>query len=278
MRYYLDTNVLYNIAKIPAGIKDDCFYSVYGLSEIVAGIVEDDFFRRKRALENVLYSQIKRDDKSPEQLLIESFDYFKEYDFEDNRSERLQILVKRILLCDSYEQFRQLIQNEPYREIFEYLIAQDKFYSDNFKSASLQGIQNIMKLKKDHKSRQKNEGESPTDLTAILDDENLNRSLSILVFAKKTIRMSDEVFSDELEKTIYETYNGLQDVHVLGYSNYSKKQVRNNLVPGRNDYQDIIHLHYLRDGNGIGIVSDDSIYQEYIPGYAITLQQLLALA
>lgn len=277
MRYYLDTNVLYNIGKIPVGLKENCFYSVFGLSEMVAGIVERDFHRRKKALENVLNSGLKCDDKWPEQLLVESFDYFKQYDFEDDRSEWLQKIINSLLLCNTYDQFRQLVQNDPFRNFFEYLTSQDKFYTDNFKEASLHGIQNIMQLKINHKERQKNAGEATTDLTAILDEENVNRSLSVLVFANKTINLVREVFSDELEQKIYESYNGLQDVHLIGYSNYSKKQIRNNLEPGRNDNQDIIHLHYLRDGNGISIVSDDAIYQEFIPQFTITLQQLRGL-
>lgn len=72
MKYYLDTNTLYNLKKIPEHLYSGCFYSAFNITEIIAGISCDNFFKRKNILANIKASGMFVDDALPTEKLFNS--------------------------------------------------------------------------------------------------------------------------------------------------------------------------------------------------------------
>jgi hypothetical protein len=105
MRYYLDTSAIYEIKKLPKSVKDDCFYSVFSVIEIIAGLNQNSFEKRKAALTNLRNAGVKYDDTFPEKLVLRSFDHFDLYELEEERLNDLFGLVDDLLAVSSFEEF-----------------------------------------------------------------------------------------------------------------------------------------------------------------------------
>ena len=56
MLYYLDTDALYNLKRIPDSILENSFYSTFSIVELIAGLNEKTFNKRKSAIRNALTS------------------------------------------------------------------------------------------------------------------------------------------------------------------------------------------------------------------------------
>lgn len=272
MLYYLDTNALYNIRKIDQQKIPSCFTSIMSLLELISGINEDNFNKRKAILSMVLSFELTIDFAFPEEIIANSFDVFDEYDFVESRDQFLMELVHAILEVDDYEQYRK---SKPYNAELghEYFRALDDNLSKNFGKAILAGIQQIKQL------QHSTSAENIITINEITFDLNtkdglekafplLSRTATLEAMCHIILNLSETKLS--LEETFL-SYNNFTNVYIQVFSNYCEDQILNGRCPSKNDPLDLIHLLYLKNDFRRYIVSDDKIFSKYLPDNTLPL-------
>jgi len=111
-KYYLDTNVVYNLTKLSPAVLKTSFTSVFTMLEIITGINETSFGLRKSVLKKLLDSKIEIDFLMPEELGFKSFDCYNEnYDLIEERTKSLMSLAKALISSNSHDEY---IKTEAY--------------------------------------------------------------------------------------------------------------------------------------------------------------------
>jgi hypothetical protein len=281
MKYYLDTAAIYEIKKLPESILEQSFYSVFSLIEIIAELDHESFNRRKAALKNVLNSAAKQDNSFPEKFVFSSFDYFKDDEFIEERLDDLFDIINDVLNSENVGEFSSFELLKTRKFDFSYFNNMDKFYSKNFIDSSLKGNAMITSALKDTSEPKFVEIQDKTynlesrrAITDFLNEPNVNSSFTILALANEAIRISGSQYSENLERQVYESYNGLLNVFVDGLSAYSVQQTINNSKPDKNDFQDMIHLYYLRNSNKLKIISNDRLFRKCVPDHFVSTVDL----
>lgn len=277
MQYYLDTNTIYNLKKLPREVVDNSFYSVFGLIEIIAGLNHKEFQRRKSVLDNLIRSSAQCDYSFPEKILLEAFDYFTRYDFTEERSEELFRLIDDIIASDSFASFqvRSALGNKVFG--FDQVIRTDRFYTTNFLNASVKGHSVISETLAERGKKTVTLGGTKFDLSSrkelgnFLDDTFINESFTLLSLTQTAMHIA-KLEGEDIQKEIFESYNGRLAIFVRAFSAYSKDQVTEQRRPARNDFQDLLHLYYLRNSAAIKIVTNDKLFYKYVPENCIKLE------
>lgn len=283
MRYYLDTNVIYNIKKIPVEKLTSSLISILALIELISGIRDDkSYVRRKAIITNVFSRNLMIDWAMPEEIVFDSFDIFEdEYEFKDDRQEKLMKLINALLWSNSYESY---CSSEGYQSEHghAYFKAIDDEMNLMFVLRSMMGNEVI-----------KQSFESETDNNSITVDGNaylidtpkalkdffdlfpeMNRAATINGLASMIAkRIANETFTTE---DVFETYNGLVDIYVNAMSRYSIYKVSNYDLPAKNDFSDLTHLLYLKDVSGRKMVSDDRIFKTLLGEDSLTFAEFLS--
>ena len=74
--------------------------------ELLGGIKnEKEFEKRKALLRQIINSKMKCDYSFPEEILFNSFNYFKEYEYIEERSDNLFDIIEDIISSNSYNEF-----------------------------------------------------------------------------------------------------------------------------------------------------------------------------
>ena len=280
MKYYLDTNAIYNLKKLPPQAVGDSFYSVFGLIEIIAGVSEEEFQRRKAVLVNLVQSSASCDYSFPEKILLEAFDYFDQYDFIEKRADDLFGIMDDLAESDSFADFQLKSALAKRSFTLEQVIRTDQFYTSNFLTASAKGHQVISATLAERGDKsisldgKKFDMVSRKDLGQFLSDKMINESFTIFSLTQTAMHIA-KLKGKKIEKEIFESYNGKLGICIKAFSEYSRNQFAEKRTPSRNDFQDLLHLYYLRNSDVLKIVTDDKIFRQYIPENCIKPDMIL---
>jgi hypothetical protein len=280
MKYYLDTSCLYKLGQIPPNILESCFYSAFSLLEILAGLNEHEWQKRKTVLTNLKFRSVECDYTLPPKFLFDSFDHLKEDEFIEKRIDDLKWIANEVEISQSFSEFMVRQETSKREYGLSYFVNWDNFITTNFIDASERGnIKIALGLKEDIGKKSANydvpDFGSRREIIEYLSRPGINRSFTVLSMAIEANRIfKKNDISDE--KLLYNSYNGNIEAFIEAFSNYSLDQIINSARPSKNDFQDIMHLYYLRSGLDIRIVSDDKIFKRYAPGFTMNLNELLA--
>jgi hypothetical protein len=269
MKYYLETNILYNLKHVPEEKISTCFTSVFSIIEIVAGISEQNFKKRQSILKQLKINSLVIDWAFPLEVIFNSFDAFEDYEFYEGRAKGLENLFDTIIQCDSYFDF---YNSEAYNDIklgWDYYFKMDEALTTSFRYATNEGNIELKKLFKnknddiiEFEGKEYNI-QAGKDLFAFFNEHpEVNESITVLALAK----MLNNSFKTNLPiEEIHESYNALIHPFVFALSRYTAEKECFLDSSSRNDYQDLTHLLYLRSDFTRFIVSDDKFFQKYVP-------------
>lgn len=277
MKYYLETNALYSIEKIKKIGVNNCYTSIYSLFELVSGISESTFEKRKSILSKIYDSKIVIDYDMPENIIFKSFDASKDFYFEENRVESLIKQILEILKVDTYQEFTNSDMHKSMDFNIKYFKRLDDFWNRGFTNATVTGNHRIKEVLKEERrgfvmNNRIFELTTNKDLVHLFAYEpTLSKSISIFAFSGYLKNHG----VDKSEKEIYESYNGLIDYYIQGISDYSDDKMIKFETPSENDFSDLTHLMYLRNNKNSTIVSDDKIFKKYFKGNIIGINELI---
>ena len=277
MKYYLETNALYSIEKIRKVGVNNCYTSIYSLFELVSGINENNFQKRKHILDKIRNSKIDIDYDMPEKIIFDSFDVSQNFEFHENRVESLNRQITEILKIGTYQEFvNSDIQNSINYDI-KYFNSLDDLWNRGFTNAIVNGNQRIKRiLEKENKGFVMDnkifELKDTKDLTHLLAYEPaLSKSISIIAFTGYLKKRG----IGKTEEEIYNSYNGLIDYYIQGLSDYNDDKMIRFEIPAKNDFSDLTHLLYLRNNKNSAIVTNDRIFNKYFKGNVIGIDELI---
>jgi hypothetical protein len=280
MYYYLETNAIYNLKKYPISMLPFSFTSAFAVMELVTGIVDQNSFEyRKGVLAQIGQKRLQVVWQLPERFIFETFDLFKEDEFKDDRPGALKTLVDELMISEDYQAFTvtTAYQSELGYQFFKDL---DDRLSKGFIMASQLGNE---EFKKSLQS-------APADNTIVFEGEtfvldsakavmnfytrfpDLNRMYSVEALVTLAQNWLNKPNTDP--DAIFFSYNQSINVFVEVLSFYCiTKQAQKNL-PARNDFADLIHVLYLKDHDNVRLISDDKIYQVFMPARMFTMSAL----
>ncbi|MCH7337116.1 hypothetical protein [Acinetobacter sp. NIPH 2699] len=198
MRYYLDTNILYNTPAVFNSDKE-LFISAWVIFEIISGITDDEkFIRRKNILQKLKKSKIKVIEHFHSSLCAEvfSFNYWKIDDVKATMK-----MYELILECESYKEFINisfLIENN--EESYDYQLFRkfDELFTTDHKKLLNDNIDKV----KDLDSKQK-KYQPLSNLCSCEGFQHRNRDFA-KSFAQKYIESAvlDGYYYKELDKKL----------------------------------------------------------------------------
>jgi hypothetical protein len=278
-RYYLDTGTLYNLHKLPDTVKQESFYSVFALMELITGIKDDNFRKRKIALSSAITSGIHCDYTFPEQLIFYAFDVFREYDYIEERTDDLFGIIDDIISSDSFSHFHNKIFLKNRAFDWQYFADRDNYYSKNFNESTIKGIAMIKSILADPNAGKSIEFSGNIyDLSNrrlivnFLDEPLINSSITILALANEAGRIAKMSSIEFNEEDFYKSYNGNAGIFIETMSKYSIVQILEDRIPGRNDFQDLVHLFYMRNSPEMKIITNDKIFHKLLPEKAVFIE------
>jgi len=250
MKYYLDTNAIYQLPRLPHNHKKDIYTSYLAVFELISGIDEKSFRKRKAALKQLIDKNIQIIWESLKTLLIKAIGGIAiDYDVEAT-----ELMMGHVLKCDSYDQLSEISYKHG-EEIYNISIFQehDKCFSNEifclFKEA------NKLISKEDRASLRKSE----LDPSMI----QLQTELSIMQI------IIDIGFEKNSEKyiTALKRFDGQKNLHnyLKFIAIYQEGNYRYGRTSGKNDGFDILHTIYSDTMDYF--VSDDTIYHRIPDGY-----------
>jgi len=272
MKYYLETNALYSIEKIHNKYIDSIYTSIFSLFELVSGIRNDNFTKRKNVLNKIFNSSIAIEWDMPEKIIFDSFDVTKNFEYIENRVEPLKNTIKKIQCSDSFEIFSKLIEYN-----FNYFKVLDKLWSNGFIDTTIKGNQRIKEniISKNNSFTINNieyNIRKNQDLSSFYKNEELlNQSITIFALAN----MIKENGLNESNQVIFESYNGLIDNFIEGFSLFCANKMILYDSPGTNDFADLTHLLYLKNSEDYKIVSNDNIFEKFFKHKSIKIEELI---
>ncbi|WP_345949154.1 hypothetical protein ABDD95_20120 [Mucilaginibacter sp. PAMB04274] len=282
MRYYLDTNVVYNIKRIPDEKLTSSLISILTLIELVSGIQDPKSYqRRKSIVSQIFVRKMIIDWGMPEEIIFDSFDIFEDYEFKDDRRQWLMNLL--IALKDS-ENYVEYCASAAYVNVYghAYFKAIDDEMNMMFVLRSMMGnafIKDSLNANPESNSMTvdgvKYKLNTLKELKAFFDRfPERNHAVTINALAAMMAKkVPEKVFPVE---DIFETYNGLINPYVSAMSQYSIIKVCNHDLPAKNDFSDLTHLLYFKDFGGRKLVSDDRIFKMLLGDNVISFAEFLA--
>jgi len=279
MKYYLETNAVYQLRHIPITTLANSFTSVFTLLELISGINEVNYDKRRVILGMIKSSKLIIDWALPEEIIFNSFDVFDDFEFQEFREAPLQNLIDQILICGSLEEYQK---SAAYNSEFgqEYFKSIDLHFSKNFIDASLIGNQEmkrLMAVPSEDKRITLNGKTYPLDTmnnlaTFFVENESVNRLFTINALAKMIL---SKALPDKpsIDHTV-ESYNGHVDVFVDVLSRYCAEIMTTGKNPAKNDFSDVAHLLYLKNEPNRMIVTNDKIFKRYLPQLSVEISNL----
>lgn len=277
MIYYLDTNALYSIRRIQKDKISSCYTSIMAIMELVSGIDERNFGKRKAILSMVKSFKLTIDYAFPEEIIANSFDIFDEYEFIEQRDKPLLALVDAVIAADNFNAYHlgSVYNAEFGHEYFKHL---DQNLSKNFTDASVRGIKQIKQFQREPSL------ENIIWINDVKFDLNTEEGLKMAfpLFSKSATL---EAMCHLLVKLcrapvtieeVFHSYNHLTDIYLEVFSRYSEDQALNAKYPSKNDAQDLMHLLYLKNDYKKYMVSDDKIFEEYFTENSLNTRAISA--
>lgn len=279
MRYYLDTNIIYNLRHLQEQVVKNSYTSFLAILEIVAGIDERSYFRRRAALKSVVDSRLVVDWHTPDMIIFDSFGAYGEFSMSDSRVNKLKDTMLRCVSIDSYLDFLNVQVNNI--SAVEYFRNIDNDITKKFTCTFPELIPSIKKSALVH-TITSGDISIDVDFTEAVKADFVNDSQHAMLV--KNLATSCQYIignSGALDKPecrfadVINSYNGGANFFICAWLAYELKNIGVGNLPGRNDFQDILHFLYLRNHLDRKIVSDDGIYIKLAPEYCSTLHALI---
>ncbi len=278
MRYYLDTNVAYNLKCLPEQVINVSYTSFLTVLEIVAGIDKRSYFRRRAALKGIVDRRLSVDWRTPDMVIFDSFAIYNEFLMSDSTVTALQDAMLKCINGDNYEQYAENKINDI--DIVEYFAGIDRELTAKFNRSFPELIQSI-KPSALVNTFTVGDLSIKVDFTEVIKagfiDDNQHAMLvkNIAAGCQYIIMNSHAVDKPQFQiDDVIRSYNGGVDFFICGWLAYSLKNIGVANMPGRNDFQDLLHFIYLRNYLDKKIVSDDAIYSELAPQFWLPLKDL----
>lgn len=269
--YYLETNALYSLSNHFNDIVDseiNAETSMFALQEIVDGIDEKTFCKRKVLLDKVYISEIEIYPCLPKECIANAFK-FDVLGF-PNISEEKVLLQKQIDFIrntSSFDEYQDKLKIELGIDSVKIKVSNDEREQQYKRTISKCIEVERMHIKKIKKEQEENPtyvqidinkafglGKSESDIDTSSDEATLLRSVLDSLF----ITYEEQ---DIINAMIQRDKSALV-AFLLGNQMYgaSKSLEIDKKLAGRNDVNDLMHLFYLRNEN-YTIVSDDKIFE-----------------
>lgn len=255
-KYYLETNALYALGKNIIGVPNNAFTSALSIIEIIGGITESNYSKRKSIIAHIVNSGIEIVWKRPKEVYNNAFKVRPV----DTAIPDLQQLVKKICDCDDFTVYLTTVDDLGLKFHNEFFKNLDTVNGSDFINVSLEGQRKIY-----------NEAKKPADFEVLknLKDHPWNRELTIQAMIYDIVEQIPGAESDpDFPQLLRKAYNGSVDIYVTNFSYYCALSLRDRSVPGRNDKTDLDHLAYLKDESYV-LVSNDTLFREIFTQTAI---------
>lgn len=283
-KYYLETNALYQLKKFSSETQESSFTSALAITELVAGVTEYDFKRRSAIAQILMASDVAIDWRFPEEIQLESFDCALLDEFEDIRKASLQVLFIALSEAKSFTQFKT-IDNKVDKEFnLSFFKRLDDTWAERFVNVLndsnfqiAEAIEKFPNEKLEFNGKIYNVGSRKGLNVLFVEQPSFNWAISIYGMIAQLRRSKVDIFNHLTDEMIYESYNGLSDHFVRGFSAYSSEKLVNMGSASKNDLLDLYHLTYLRDCKRTFIVSEDKIYQRLGLPNVVTSESLIGI-
>jgi hypothetical protein len=247
VKFYLDTNAIYNLGKVPSQLVSKSLISCLGIFELISGIKDERSFQRRRStIRKIIDSEIEVVWELPKTIIEREFSYPIDYSDVDATKKMMNAISHHENYIE-LEAIKFIVENK------EYSISTFNDY-DHWFSDTTTNLFN---------STKSDEKVAPEELGALI---HLTSSLIIERFISdrgvEFQRPSDKYF-EVLTKYIE---NQKLDKYIMFLSSYSVEKLRLGKVSGKNDCFDIGHVAYMYDVDHF--VSNDKIYNETLSKYA----------
>lgn len=269
--YYLETNALYVLSNrfadvVAAGINVST--SLFALQEIVEGIEEENFQKRKVLIEKIISNGVKIYPYLPRESIVKAFNL--------DISQIPQILEEKKLVIDKINLIRNADNFQEYytgtSENIGIDVVEIKKYNDEIEEENRKKIYDmIVSERKRIEQLRKEQEETPTyieiDVEKIFglkdepdSDREENQDIECLlksILSSLNIEYSESDIFESMKNRDRSALVAFQ----LGYNMYgaAKGLGVNKKGADRNDINDLMHLLYIRDRNHV-MVSDDKIF------------------
>lgn len=262
-KYYLETNALYSLINKVELFADKCEVatSLYAYEELVDGIDEQKYHRRKVILNKLKESKLKIYPYLPIECIAISYGLdISQIPIVKRKKELLWTKVQLAISSDNYTDYAERLKKIMGTEV-EVEKAENDKYEEEVKEQINRLIQENHTNLKSLRERQERE---PTYYQINVNEMFVEDEPTHEIEKGMLIRFLDECNIEYGEKDIEEIikrYDGRQLVaFILGEQFYMWDRSNNMKLSGRNDLFDLTHLLYLKDENYV-IVSDDKIFQ-----------------
>lgn len=279
-KYYLETNALYALINKVEQFVDNCEVatSLFAFEELVEGIDEQQYHKRKVILNKLKESRLKIYPYLPMECIAISYGLdISQLPIVKRKKELLWTKVKLAISSDNYADYAERL-----KEIVGTEVEVEKAENDKYEEETKEQLNRF--IKESHinlKSIRERQEKEPTyyqiDVNEMfMEDEPLYEMEKGML-----IRFLDECKIEYEEKDIEEIikrYDGRQLVaFILGEQFYMLDRSYNMKLSGKNDLFDLTHLLYLKDENYV-IVSDDKIFDKImLPCMRVTCNEFLDL-
>lgn len=279
MLYYLETNALYHLSGIKKEILTSSYTSAFSLIELVSGISESNYAKRKTVLSMIRDFKLTIDTASQEEVVFNTFDVFDDYEFVELRYVELQKLIQAIINCETYLEYSltDVYDAEYGAAYFRHL---DDHMSSNFITSSVLGIQTMKQVIQnpetikqiDYNGNAYNLESSANIREFLLANPSFNHLITLQGLA--AMIRSKGALPDLSIKEIIDSYNGLIDTYVDTLSRFCTNAIFQGKTPAKNDFADLTHLLYLKNDPEKYIVSNDKIFMNYLPDHTIAPEKI----
>lgn len=241
--YYLDTNAVRKLVPmLSIGVHDRILTSILTIIELIGNIKDETSFQRQKAiLEKLTRCKLKIAPQLPIDVHMEAFNI----NLHSDVSNQIFDLMLRLICFDSYKSWvsYETVQ-EPHPNIYEYVQITDreqtfaqmlgKHFADTPSKISIKSFNEIWG---EHESR----------------DIILTRVVEYYLEKRK------QMYPNLIDQI---RYDGSINLFMLVHAHYVNKKVAYHNKPGRNDFQDLMHLLYIRQG--MTLVTDDRHFRESV--------------
>lgn len=256
-KYYLDTVAVRKLATILSeGEHESLLTSVFTFVELIGNIKDENtFHRQKSIIAKLANGKFQIDPFLPMEVQLEAFNI----PFKSDVSNQILELMTRLVRFDTYHNWRSYEESlEPHPNVYEYIQIVDKqktfaqMLKMNWSDDTIKAIAKFNDIWDANKSR----------------DEVLTQ---IINYYLTKYRVDFSKYADDIR------YKNSINLFMLVHAHFVGKKVSRHDHPGRNDFLDLMHLLYVR--NGMTLVTDDrrllKSVNEVWDNRAITVEEFL---
>ncbi len=262
-KYYLETNALYSLINKVELFVDNCDVatSLYAYEELVEGIDEEEYHRRKVILNKLKGSKLKIYPYLPMECIAIAYGLdISQFPIVKRKKELLWAKVKLAIASDSYDEYAEKLN-----KIMDMKVVDEKAENDKHKKEVAEQISKLIQenhanIKNTRERQKKNPTYYQLDVNKMFVEEEPTHEIEKGMLIRFLDECKIEYEENDIDEII-QRYDGRQLVaFILGEQFYMWNRSYYMKLSGKNDLSDLTHLLYLKDENYV-IVSDDKIFQ-----------------